>query len=236
MNSLFDDLQRKNLIWRGGDSRTPSSVQNSVQGIVQGSGFAEFDAHIPGGLPQQGVVEIDSPLGIGELRLLLPFFQQPQNSSRSIAFIAPLGVISAELLAQAGIELSRIILVQSAEPKEALWAAEQCLKSGACCAVNLWYKHPSITQVKRLQLAAEQGRCTHFLFSSRRARQISLPVVLSLQLQPHPQGLLATIKKRKGGWSPHPFVISMAENWPDLTCRPLADNVIAFPMRRARAG
>lgn len=232
MSSLLDDLQHKNLIWRGGDSRPLAAPQS----IVKGSGFAEFDEHIQGGLPQQGVVEIESTQGIGELRLLLPFFQHPQNRSRAVAFIAPLGVINAELLVQSGIDLSRVILVQPPAAKDALWAAEQCLKSGVCCAAMLWHKQPSVTQVRRLQLAAEQGRCTQFLFTQRSSKQISLPVVLSLQLQPHPQGLSVTIKKRKGGWSPKPFVINMAEAWPELTCRPPADNVIEFPKKWVQAG
>ena len=72
MNEIITLLQRKNLVWH-------AKGEKPIDGATP-SGYTAFDEKLQGGLPNAGVVEVRSPIGIGELRLLLPnIMQQAQD-------------------------------------------------------------------------------------------------------------------------------------------------------------
>ena len=223
MSKLLDFLHNNRLVWHGTDKRPMTNAR--------ASGFEQLDAQLNGGFPP-GVVEINSPLGIGELRLLLPTLAQSGDRHKLIFFIAPPAQLNAEMFSHAGIELSRLVIIRPESAMDALWAAEQCLASGCCSAVLLWHGQLAIHQVKRLQLAADKGLATPFIFKTGRHTGASLPVSLSLTLKPHGRGLDVAITKRTGGWSRAPFVLDMQQHWPELTLRPAPDNLIRFPATR----
>lgn len=226
MNKLIDLLQHQNLVWTG---KTTSSTPS-----VTGSGFSALDEQLGGGFPDNGVVEIASDTGIGEIRLLLPYLQQKQlHQQRLLVFIAAPGQINGQLLSASGFNLRQVLLISPSSPKEALWASEQCLKSGACYAVMLWSNRLEIHQAKRLQLASETGDSIQFVLKRQRLNRISLPVPLSLSCSPHQQGIEVTVNKRKGGWPSQPFTVNMSEQWPALTTVSLPDNLIPFPHANA---
>lgn len=112
--------------------------------------------------------------------------------------------------------------------QQALWAAEQCLQSGCCASVLLWPAAISLAQARRLQLAAEQGAASMIVFRHS-SQTLSLPVNLSISLQPDPQGLQLTVLKRKGSWPAAPFRVSMQLQWPALCLTGTA----AEPLRQA---
>lgn len=222
MNSILDYLKNKRLVWQ--------AHQNVHTTQLDSTGFRELDAELQGGFPQQGVVDIDSPIGIGELRLLLPNLHARQHSSdRLLVFIAPPMHVNAEMLLEYGFNLQQVLIVQPASSTQALWSAEQCLKSGCCQGVLLWHEAIEIHQVKRLQLAAEQGDALHILLRQQKQLSLSLPVSLAMRLKAHPQGLQIEITKRKGGWPSQPFSLDMSHHWPRLTIRKKPDNVLPFP-------
>jgi len=232
MNRLIDLLQRKNLIWHATDgaqySVSTSSAFDSAK--IVSSGFTELDQQLLGGFPQHGVVQLDSPTGIGELRLLLPYLQQ----QRLLVFINPPASLSAQMLLQQGFDLNQVLLLTPGSSQHSLWAAEQCLKSGICHGVLLWSQQQlEVHQVKRLQLAAEESDSVQFILKTKQQNSISLPVSLRLALEPHAMGITATIMKRKGGWPSMPFNIDMSRHWPALVEQSPADNVIPFPQRHA---
>ena len=68
------------------------------------------------------------------------------------------------------------------------------------------------------QQAAEQGAASLVLLR-RPATGLSLPVNLSLTLTAHPQGVLLSVHKRKGGWPARPFLVDMQSRWPALSYR-----------------
>ncbi|PXF29713.1 hypothetical protein WH50_19265 [Pokkaliibacter plantistimulans] len=224
MNTLLSYLENHHLIWRG---RHPHGAADT-----QSSGYAVLDEYLQGGFPRHDVIEIDSPCGIGELRLLLPYLQQ-QETPRLLVFIAPPGLLSAELLLAAGIDLQQVLVLQPESDKDALWAAEQCLKSGSSHGVVMWHRQLDVHQLKRLQLAAQEGRASLFLFRTAQRIKVSLPVALSLQLRPHAQGLRVRINKRRGGWAEQPFTLDMSSHWPELACAPVPDNLLYLPVARA---
>jgi hypothetical protein len=85
--------------------------------------------------------------------------------------------------------------------KQCLWAAEQALKSGTCGAVLLWPEQVRTAQLRRLQLAAEQGDCPAILFRSPRVAGQASPAALRLRVRPSPLGLEVGVIKRRGTWA-----------------------------------
>lgn len=221
MNEFLDQLHRKHLVWHGSEKKAAADTLPS--------GYPELDTHLNGGFPQRGVIDIQSPQGIGELRLLLPSLQEQK---RLTVFINPPAHVCAEHLYHLGFDLRSVLLIFVKGDKEGLWASEQCLKSGACSAVILWQEEVEVAQVKRLQLGSETGNAMQFLLRSSKKDHISLPVSLGVHLTPAINGLEVAIKKRKGGWPLPPFKLDMCKRWPALTLhRP--ENVI--PFRTAKA-
>lgn len=208
MSALLEQLARRQLVWHG-------TQQQAAYAVVP-SGYAELDKQLSGGFPASGMIDIQSPFGIGELRLLLPYLQRQQQSQRLLVLITPPAQLCADMLCSAGIELSQVVVVQPNSAILALWAAEQCLQSGCCYTVLLWQNQLKLHQARRLQLAAEQNDSALFLLRQK-AQQLALPVNLSLQLQAHRQGVQVRVHKRKGGWPGSDFVVDMQAQWPAIT-------------------
>ncbi|OBS98604.1 recombinase RecA [Vibrio cyclitrophicus] len=233
MHELIKNLQDRQLIWKG--------LQSATLGSTTSTGYPQLDKQLDGGFPTHGVIEVESQQGIGELRLLTPYLAQ-QNSQKLAIFINPPGKIGAEFFSSQRIQLENILVIEPQRDLDALWAAEQCLKSGACHSVLLWGTNLEIHQTKRLQAASETGKCLQFHFKATSHNQLSLPVSLSMKLSSHAQGLKVEITKRKGSWSYGSFILDMTHNWPLLTeqivyednlDRALSGNtVLAFPIAK----
>jgi len=170
-------------------------------------------------------------MAIGELRLLLPYIKRKQSSGL-LVFIAPPTLLSAEFFAANGINLERILVLNLYRPEEALWAAEQCLKSGCCSLVALWQKALTVKQARRILLSSEQGASTLLLYRpAQKASAFSIPSSLSMTLQPHELGIQARIDKQRGGQPSAMLTIDMRQTWPDLTANVSSKpgNVLPFP-------
>jgi len=229
MHPTISYLKNKNLLWQANHTQPTANGQHT--------GFKELDNALQGGFPEYGVIDIRSQIGIGELRLLLPSILTRQQDRRTelVTLIAPPMCINSEMLAEFGFALDQVMVVQPLLNKQVLWSAEQSLKSGCCHSVILWHVSLSVTQVKRLQLAAEKGHCLLFIIRQPRQEHISLPVTLGIRLSPSKVGIRAQITKRKGNWSNNSFDVYMGAYWPELS--QLEDtNVLAFPSRTSRAG
>jgi cell division inhibitor SulA len=224
MNPILEHLKNKNLVWQANHT--------SQMTCANSTGFKELDQQLQGGFPQSGVMDIDSSIGIGELRLLLPdLLTRQQSGDRLLVFIAPPMQINSEMLAEFGFELQRVLVLQVESSKQALWCAEQCLASGCCYGVVLWQQHIEINQVKRLQLAADKGDALLTMLRQKKSVHLALPVSLALRLRALPQGLHIEVTKRKGGWPSAAFVVNMSDGWPELNSQAVADNILHFPVR-----
>ena len=85
----------------------------------------------------------------------------------TLALIAPPYLPYAPAWQAAGIDLG-VLHVVEASPRDALWAFEQCLRSGACAAVLGWPVHTDGPALRRLQVAADSGECLGFALRDRR--------------------------------------------------------------------
>ncbi|MDC2890134.1 translesion DNA synthesis-associated protein ImuA [Psychrosphaera algicola] len=222
----IDKYQNRGLIWYG-------NKNDQLVGRVK-TGFVTLDNALSGGLPPQGVMEIKTPMGIGELRLMLPYLKQKQTLGL-LVFIGPPAMLDAEFLAANDIDLSKVLVISEYESERMLWVAEQCLKSGSCGAVLLWQKTLSIKQSRRLLLASEQGESSLLLYRIMTHQQeqtgvFSIPSNVSMTLAPAPEGITVNIDKQRGGRSFKGLSVDMRDIWPDLTTSPISTtNVVAFP-------
>ena len=120
----------------------------------------ELDAHLPwGGLPLAGLHEVlaaETGAGMGFSALILAR-AQAALSGRSILWIADEPDAYPPGLAQLGLSAASLVLVRATRPADALWAAEEGLRSPAIAAVLLLNAAPDMTAARRLQLAAETG-------------------------------------------------------------------------------
>lgn len=120
----------------------------------------ELDAHLPwGGLPLAGLHEImgeDFGAIVGFSSILLARAQAALHG-RSLLWIAAEPDAYPPGLATLGLDAARLILVRAPRQADALWAAEEALRSPAIAAVLLLGTAPNLTETRRLQLAAETG-------------------------------------------------------------------------------
>ncbi len=165
------------------------------------SGFPELDAHLPGGgWPIGAVAELMSDaIGIGELSLLVPVLSRLARAGRYIAWIAPPHLPYAPALAQRGLPLERVLLIQTRSLQQSLWATEQALRCPAIGAVLGWPAYIVDRNVRRLQLAAEAGGSLGILYRPPEAARESSPAALRLRLHAAPDGLAVEIQKSRGG-------------------------------------
>jgi len=172
--------------------------------VVEASGWTELDAVLPGGGWQAGtVVELmPAATGIGELRLLLPALARITGAGRHVTLIAPPYIPFAPALSQHGVRLERLLVIQAQHADDILWAAEQSLRCRSFGAVLAWPATIRDREVRRLQLAAEAGGSTGFLYRSVDAAHEASPAALRLKLRrADSNGLQIDVLKCRGGRS-----------------------------------
>lgn len=188
-------------IWRGGEQ----FVHEPASGLS--TGHPALDARLDGGWPRGALTELLVPEpGMGEIELVLPALGELSRTGQWLAWVDPPFLPYAPALARAGIDLSRLLLVRTASPKEHLWALEQALRSGVCGAVLGWPEQPDMRALRRLQLAAEAGGGLALMFRPLEAAGQASAAALRLRLEAGPCNLQVHILKRRGGWATGPVV------------------------------
>ncbi len=191
------------------------------------TGFAALDAGLPGGgWPRHGLVEVLTPQpGVGELYLLLPALAALSRLSpaRWCAWVSPPHEPFAPALEAHGVALDRMLVAAPRQSEShrrplslhdkagkekggehlAMWTFEQALRSGACELALAWLPRVSPRVIRRLQLAAEQGRTLGVLYRSQHFAAEASPAMLRLLLEPlvreGRQGARVSLIKSRGG-------------------------------------
>ena len=198
MPSALDLVLSNPAIWRG-----DQYAKVAVESIP--TGFAELDAQLPGGgWPRAALTELlTNQRGIGELRLLLPALARLSKDDKWLVLVAPPHRPFAPGFESLGVNLARLVVVETRSDGESLWAAERCLRSGSCAAVLAWPGSGIRTSLRRLQLAAEEGKSLGVVFGPTRNAAYPSPAPLRIQLAAGRDRLeLQILKRRGGGWAP----------------------------------
>ena len=178
-------------IWRG---------RSAARVAVIPTGFGALDDSLPGGgWPESGLVEIlTAARGLGELRLLVPALATLTHAvpPRWSVLVAPPFEPFPPAFVAHGIALESLLVVRTAAP---LWAVELALRSGSCAAVLAWVESARPRHIRRLQLAAEQGRTLGILLRLQRALKEPSPAALRILFEPTRRGARLKLVKSRGG-------------------------------------
>ena len=162
-------------------------------------GVHALDKALNGGVCAAGLIRVSSLIGIGEVSFFKHLLIQPRPHKLRV-FINPPANIQAPWLTTLGINLEQVLIVHPKTAEDALWAAEQCLKSTACHCVLLWNKTLNAKQARRLQVAATHNDALCMLYTPPGAQTVSLPIILDLTLHRHDEHLVINIIKQRHGW------------------------------------
>ncbi|MFN5028955.1 MAG: hypothetical protein ACK5RJ_09575 [Burkholderiales bacterium] len=215
-------------VFRIGDDGCALGGVSSQAGVK--TGFIQLDNTLVGqGWPKADLTEIlCDGCGMGELSLLLPAVAQLQAlygrhqlhghhapagetmpTAGHCVWIAPPYVPYAPALEDAGIDLSRLFIVDTGikdaptkdiRVEDALWAAEQSLASGAVECVCIWTAAAiANTSLRRLKHAAVTGGAICWLMRPTVFAQHASPASLRIKLTAGEDGgLTLNILKRRG--------------------------------------
>jgi hypothetical protein len=218
MNPALARLLSHPDLWRGDDC--------APQSASVATGFPELDAALPGGgWPRGALTELLLEReGIGELRLTLPALARLQTEGRSVVWIAPPYRPYAPALAAAGLDLSRLTIVRGCTSSEALWAYEQALRAPECGAAFAWMNAHDERVLRRLQVAAREGKTWGVLWRRPGQRASATAAPLRLALAPSQGCLAVRVLKRRGAELPLPIVLDLARA-PGAPLYPMPDGM-----------
>ena len=208
MNSALAAVLSNPAIWRGGEcAPEPAALP---------SGFAALDAMLPGGgWPGNALTEIVLEReGIGEIHLTLPALARLQAQGRDIAWIAPPHVPYAPALMAEGLDLARLFIVHCRTLADQLWAYEQALRAPECGAAFAWLNSNDERPMRRLAVAAREGRTWGVLWRRPGQQAIATTASLRLSLAPHEGRLAIRVLKRRGGDVAQPAIIDVDASLP----------------------
>ncbi|HEY0961789.1 MAG TPA: translesion DNA synthesis-associated protein ImuA [Pseudomonadales bacterium] len=191
----LEQVLRNPAIWRAQQAHPVSAGLST--------GWPALDHVLPdSGWPAAALTELlVGTSGAGELSLLMPTLRAICAAGKGIALIGAPYLPQARAWEEAGIALERLLIID-AEGNDALWAAEQVLRSGECGAVLLWgaavgrvLNHRAL---QRLQLAANNGNALCFLYRPVAAETSPSPAPLRLRLAAQAGDLNLQVVKCRG--------------------------------------
>lgn len=187
----LEELMRRARLWRAGEASAEDGLP---------TGFDALDAMLPGGgWPHPGLIEILAARpGIGALRLLLPALAALGRLQQWLIWVAPPHQPNAPALEAAGIELSRVLVIdvdgapppggraprQQTTAEREFWAFEQALRFTDAGAALYWPGALAPLALRRLQLACEAGGTLGILFRPVDCAAQASPAALRLLLSP----------------------------------------------------
>jgi hypothetical protein len=195
----LDSLFNGGRVWKGRPVAPPASVHPT--------GLAALDAVLPtGGWPESALSEILlAKDGVGELQLVLPTLARLSAAGERIVLVAPPHAVSPCLAERRGGFASA--LGGPGRERDALWAVEQCLRSGSCGAVLCWPRKADDRALRRLQVAAETGQTLAFAWRALSEAINASPAALRLVVEAKPARV--RVLKCRGGLA-HPTPIALA--------------------------
>jgi cell division inhibitor SulA/protein ImuA len=193
MKATVAELAKLPGVWRGGELEHASHPSLPT-------GHAALDRELPGGgWPSGTLTEVlHDGAGIGEVSFLAGALARASEGGRLIAWINAPHLPYAPALGSSGLPLECCLVIRPPNKQDALWAAEQVLRSGACGAALLWLAQDDYAWLRRLQMAAQAGRALAVLYRGSAALRLSTPAHLRVLLEREEGWLQVRIPKRRG--------------------------------------
>jgi protein ImuA len=173
------------------------------------TGHAALSAELPGGgWPVGALIELLlQQNGIGELRLLQPALSR--LAKRRIVLLQP--PYQPQMLAFAGLGVapSQLLWITPTRGADALWAAEQILRTDSCGALLCWQNQVRNESLRRLHLAAQGGSALFFMLRPLACSPDASPAALRLRVAPAVGGLQIGFAKRRGPQRDDPMFLAL---------------------------
>jgi len=190
------------MLWRG-------SQLARATGRVVDTGYPTLSAELPGGgWPIGTLIELLlQQSGVGEMRLLRPALIV--QSKKSIALLQPPQIPNALAFAYLGMNPAQVMWLRAQKSADALWSAEQVLKTGSCGALVFWQQHIRTESLRRLQLAAQSSETLFVVVRPLASAPDSSPASLRIAVRPAEGGVAIDIIKRKGPTSSQRLLVAI---------------------------
>jgi hypothetical protein len=203
MTPSLEQVLERHPVWRGRANGYFSPAVSTTYPVL--------DSALPGrGWPTGALTEILSGHeGIGELGLVLPALAALSWAGKRVVWLAPPHLPYAPALAAAGVDLANLVVMRTPGRRDALWAAEQVLRSGSCHALLAWLRRPGYRELRRLALAAQGGPAWVTLFRPPEAARETSPAALRIAIEPGGGALALRILKRRGAPAAAPVLVSV---------------------------
>lgn len=194
-------LAGNSSLWKG---RAPNRAQATVS-----TGHAALDRRLPGdGWPRGAVTElITAHPGLGEFSLLFPALAATGKQGRWVILVDPPWVPYPAALHGHGLCLERLLLINTKDSDESLWACEQALREIPEGVVLSWPENIRFATLRRLQLAAQSQRAIAFMFRPEIAASAASPAALRLRLNSANDGMHIEILKCRGHSPAEPLLL-----------------------------
>jgi cell division inhibitor SulA/protein ImuA len=124
-----------------------------------------------------------------------------------VVWLAPPHLPYAPALAAAGVDLAHFVVVRAPGWRDALWAAEQVLRSRSCHAILCWFRRLGYRELRRLAVAAGGSPAWVALFRPREAAHEASPAALRIALEPEGGALAVRILKCRGAPAAAPLLV-----------------------------
>ena len=123
---------------------------------VVSSGWASFDAELPGGgWPRGAVTEVlATQPSVLEWRLLSPALRQIVAAGGQVVVIGPARHPHLPGLLHEGLDERQLVWIRAEAPSERMWVTEQLIRSNAAGAIVAWLPQARQEQLRRLQVGA----------------------------------------------------------------------------------
>ncbi len=217
----LEQLLGRRDIWRG-------RARPSVPALVRDTGHAGLNAQLlGGGWPSGSLVEVCQQGFVqSEWHLLTPTLI---NTCGLVVLLNPPYVPFAQALIKAGVDLERVLVIESNNKADFLFSFIELVRANACEAVLAWQPAQSLnyTELRKCQLAAMEGQGLYVLFRPAAVAGQSSPASLRLTMNLQAQDLHLRIFKQKGelGMMSPPVLLPLPHNWQGLAPHHLLDQI-----------
>lgn len=188
----LEQLLNRSDIWRG-------DLYRPAPQIALDSGYADINtALLNGGWPRSSLIEVCQK-GFQQQEWLL-FLAALTTARGYIVLLNPPEISFCQAFIQAGIDLERIVIVDTATKADFLASFAELARTQACEILFAWQQHQtfSYTELRKCLLAANEGAGLCVLFRPESAQQQSSPAILRLSTQITSTHIELRIFKQKG--------------------------------------
>ena len=185
---MHDGGDRTDLLTRLRDEIAACGRPGQVDRPIVPTGWPALDRVLPGGGVRRGsLVELlDERAGCGAETIAAMLTRTVCQTPGVVVIVDRDGQFYPPALAAWGVAFDRLVVVRAADAPDALWAADQALRSRAAVAVWLRPERLAPPDYRRLHLSAVEGGAVGVLFRPARSRGRPTGVDVQLAVEPRP--------------------------------------------------